>query len=177
MCCLRSPAANPKPNTFGQWHTGDTGETLTDPPPGPLPEALFSMGRAKSIPPCRKMWCWSRGQCQAQAQGCPRENNTRTGNRDTEPRQPQARGAAHSPERHPPLWLAGLGHFPATNTQAGPLPRPLPTWPGHVCAAAGCYNISPNISTAPASCDLPRPNPSSCPASCTAFLQTLSHFS
>lgn len=76
-------------------------------------------------------------------------------------------------------WPAGLGHFPATNTQAGPL---CPSPSAHVARPRlrrrrCCYNISPNISTAPAPCDLPRSNPSSCPASSTAFLQMLSHFS
>lgn len=58
---------------------------------------------------------------------------------------PRPRGTARSRVSSPLSGLHGVGRFPATNTQAGPLPRPLPTRPGHVCSAvaAGCYNISP----------------------------------
>lgn len=144
-CCLGPPAANPEPNTLGQRHTGDTGETPKDPPPSPLPEALFSMGRAnKSFPPYRKTWSWRGGGCK-DAHGKEQHRHgqrlgTHTG-MDTEPQQLQAQRNSSFPR-----VLAQGGTFPChKHPGRASLPWPLPTRPRRIYAAvaAGCYNISP----------------------------------
>lgn len=123
MCCLGPPATNPKPNTLGQWHTGDTAETPMDSLPGLLPEAPFSMGRAESFPPCRKTWCWRGGQRQAQLH--PRRCRNAHGNStcwrqgtgthmcmDTDTTAPGPEEQLVPLSVIPPLWLARGGTFP-----------------------------------------------------------------
>lgn len=142
MCCLGPPAANPKPNTLGQWHTGNTGETLHQAyslrhlsawgePGAPLLAGTCGAGEEGNARP--------QGGAGMPTGRMHRNNMGWDRNRDTHGHGHSAT-TAPGPEEQlsplsviPPLWLAWAGTFPCHKH------------PGRASASASAHAAPPRL--------------------------------
>lgn len=176
-CAAWDLPANPKPNTLGQWHTGDTGETLMDPSPHAL-RHISAWGQPRASLLTGKCGAGEKGSARPkEGAGMPtgrmhgnntswdrEQGHTRAWTQSQDSSRP--RGTARSLECHPPSlacmgWDVSLPQTPRQGLCLGLCPRGPAMFAPLLLPVA--TTSPPNISTAPASCDLPRSNPSKCP--------------